>query len=232
MHRSIVFLTIVLLSMMLMILNLLISRILPIISHLLLIHFIRCFLIVVYSVIAYSVMVHLPIVHLFSVMFILMAFVPIRRLAANIRYVSFIRRCLNFTHIPATLIVAGIHRSRKGNNTMADTKIVLLQDGAELIFVEMPATHAYQLEALIIRLHKELGKLTADNVPSLPHAVAELSRVEFLQDQYSITRGLDYINQLEASFAAIREQSYPLIALLTEIRALQAQLEQWYEEET
>jgi len=115
---------------------------------------------------------------------------------------------------------------------MADTKIVLLQDGAELIFVEMPATYAYQLEALIIRLHKELGKLTADNVPSLPHAVAELSRVEFLQDKYSITRGLDYINQLEASFAAIREQSYPLIALLTEIRALQAQLEQWYEEET
>jgi hypothetical protein len=35
---------------------------------------------------------------------------------------------------------------------------------------------------------------------------------------------------LEKSFAAIREEAYPLIALLTEIRALQAQMEQWYEE--
>lgn len=114
---------------------------------------------------------------------------------------------------------------------MTDTKIVLLQDGADLLFVEMPATHAYQLEALNVRLHKELGKLTADNVPNLPQVVAECSQVEFLQDKYSTINGLDYMNQLEAAFAAINEQSYPLIALLTEIRALQAQLEQWYEEE-
>jgi len=114
---------------------------------------------------------------------------------------------------------------------MADTKIVLFQSGAELLFVEMPATHAYQLEALNVRLHKEIGKLTADNVPQLPQVVAECSQVEFLQDKYSTMNGLDYMNQLEASFVAIREQSYPIISLLTEIRALQAQLEQWYEEE-
>jgi hypothetical protein len=29
----------------------------------------------------------------------------------------------------------------------------------------------------------------------------------------------------------LKEEAYPLIALLTEIRALLAQLEQWYEEE-
>jgi len=114
---------------------------------------------------------------------------------------------------------------------MADTRIVLLQDGTDLIFVEMPATHAYQLEALNVRLHKEIGKLTAQNVPTLPRVVAECPSVELLHDKYSITNGLDYINQLEAAFAAIDERSYPLIALLTEIRALQAQLEQWYEEE-
>jgi hypothetical protein len=39
------------------------------------------------------------------------------------------------------------------------------------------------------------------------------------------------LNNLEQDFAQIKEQSYPLISLLTEIRALQAQLEQWYEEE-
>jgi hypothetical protein len=48
---------------------------------------------------------------------------------------------------------------------------------------------------------------------------------------YSVINGLAYMNQLESSFAAIRETSYPLISLLTEIRALQAQLEQWVEEE-
>lgn len=114
---------------------------------------------------------------------------------------------------------------------MADLKIILLQDGADLIFVEMPATHAYQLTALLFRLHKEAGKLTADNVPVLPQVVAECAQVEFLQDQYSTISGLDYINRLEAAFAAIDERSYPIISLLTEIRALQAQLEQWYEEE-
>lgn len=114
---------------------------------------------------------------------------------------------------------------------MADFKIILLQDGADLIFVEMPATHAYQLTALLFRLHKEAGKLTADNVPVLPQVVAECAQVEFLLDQYSTISGLDYINRLEAAFAAIDERSYPIISLLTEIRALQAQLEQWYEEE-
>lgn len=114
---------------------------------------------------------------------------------------------------------------------MADTKVVLFQDGDELLFVEMPATHAYQLSALNVRLHKELGKLTADEVPDLPHVVAECTQLELIQDKYTIINGLDYINQLEQSFAEINEKAYPLISLLTEIRALQAQLEQWYEEE-
>lgn len=114
---------------------------------------------------------------------------------------------------------------------MADTKVVLFQDGDELLFVEMPATHAYQLSALNVRLHKELGKLTADEVPNLPHVVAECTQLELIQDKYTIINGLDYINQLEQSFAEINEKAYPLISLLTEIRALQAQLEQWYEEE-
>lgn len=114
---------------------------------------------------------------------------------------------------------------------MSKKKIVLLQDEATLYFVAMPASHAYQLAALIVRLHKEISKLTAVNVPRLPQIIAECSDVEFLQDQYSTIEGLDYINQLEADFSAVKETSYPLVSLLTEIRALQAQLEQWYEEE-
>lgn len=103
------------------------------------------------------------------------------------------------------------------------------QDG--LSFVEMPESHAYQLSALNLRLHKELDKLTADNVPSLPYAAAECSALELHDKSLRVISGLDYMNELEQQFAAIREQSYPLISLLTEIRALLAQLEQWYEEE-
>lgn len=115
---------------------------------------------------------------------------------------------------------------------MPDLSYVLLQyaDG-RLQFVQMPATHAYQLSALNLRLHKELSKLTADNVPELPRAVAECRDVELLDPSIAPVSGLDYMNELERAFAGIREQAYPLIALLTEIRALQAQLEQWYEEE-
>ncbi len=100
-----------------------------------------------------------------------------------------------------------------------------------LSFVEMPETHAYQLSALNLRLHKEIDKLTADNIPQLPYAIAECADVEIHDPSVVIKGGLDYINELEKDFAGIQEKSYPLISLLTEIRALQAQLEQWYEEE-
>ncbi|WP_138494196.1 hydrolase/acyltransferase [Paenibacillus pinistramenti] len=107
----------------------------------------------------------------------------------------------------------------------------ILQQETELIFVEMPADYAYQLSALNLRLNKEVDKLTADNVPVLPIAVAECDSLDLLRESDEIVSGLDYINRLEKSFSAVNESSYPLISLLTEIRALQAQLEQWYEEE-
>ncbi|MFC4597358.1 hydrolase/acyltransferase [Cohnella hongkongensis] len=115
---------------------------------------------------------------------------------------------------------------------MPDMSYVLLQhEHGSLDFVEMPASHAYQLSALNLRLHKELSKLTADNVPKLPKAIAEFRSLELLDEKRAPIGGLHYVNELERTFASIREDSYPLIALLTEIRALQAQLEQWYEEE-
>ncbi|MEI7027283.1 hydrolase/acyltransferase [Paenibacillus sp. y28] len=107
----------------------------------------------------------------------------------------------------------------------------VLQLGSRIDFVEMPATHAYQLSALFKRLHKEIGKLTAERVPQLPHIIAECDELELHDEALHIQNGLDYINELERSFASIQEPAYPLISLLTEIRALQAQLEQWYEEE-
>jgi hypothetical protein len=103
--------------------------------------------------------------------------------------------------------------------------------GNELEFVEMPASHAYQLTALHHRLHKEIGKLTAANVPNLPQAIAECDALEVVNKGYKVLNGLEYMNQLEQAFASVEERSYPLVSLLTEIRALQAQLEQWYEEE-
>lgn len=114
-------------------------------------------------------------------------------------------------------------------------RYVLLRLGEALTFVEMPPTHAYQLTALNHRLHKEIGKLTAHEVPSLPQAVAEFDNLDvtWVAPGASLRTlsGLAYVNELERDFAAVEEKSYPLVSLLTEIRALQAQLEQWYEEE-
>jgi hypothetical protein len=111
------------------------------------------------------------------------------------------------------------------------TKIAILQSSQSLEFVEMPATHIYQLTALHQRLHKELDKLTARQVPELPDVIAECEGVDIVHSSFSITSGLTYINRLEQLFSKIEEKQYPLISLLTEIRALQAQLEQWVEEE-
>ncbi|WP_270165163.1 hydrolase/acyltransferase [Paenibacillus sp. SYP-B4298] len=109
--------------------------------------------------------------------------------------------------------------------------ILMKSEQQGLFFVEMPQSHAYQLSALNLRLHKEIDKLTADHIPQLPYAAAECSDIEIHDPAISVVGGLDYINKLEQEFASIREGSYPLVSLLTEIRALQAQLEQWYEEE-
>ncbi|WP_127495642.1 hydrolase/acyltransferase [Paenibacillus glycanilyticus] len=114
---------------------------------------------------------------------------------------------------------------------MPTMRYVLMNGSSPIFFVEMPETHAYQLSALNLRLHKEIDKLTADHVPQLPYAVAECDNVELHDSSIRIVSGLDYINELERDFAAVKESAYPLIALLTEIRALQAQLEQWYEDE-
>lgn len=115
---------------------------------------------------------------------------------------------------------------------MPEMSYILLQkEQGELEFVQMPASHAYQLSALNLRLHKELTKLTADNVPKLPRAIAEFRALDLLDENQSPIGGLHYINELEKVFSSIRETEYPLVSLLTEIRALQAQLEQWYEDE-
>ncbi|MBT2288295.1 hydrolase/acyltransferase [Paenibacillus albidus] len=115
---------------------------------------------------------------------------------------------------------------------MPKMRYVILQQHQELQFVEMPEEYAYQLSALNLRLNKEIDKLTADNVPDLPLAIAECDSLELLREELLLESGLNYINRLERAFAAVQEQkNYPLISLLTEIRALQAQLEQWYEEE-
>ncbi|WP_028553081.1 hypothetical protein [Paenibacillus sp. UNC451MF] len=114
---------------------------------------------------------------------------------------------------------------------MSKMKYAILQLDTTIEFVELPASHMYQLTALNLRLHKELEKLTASNVPSLPKVIAECDGLDIVNLEYKLHHGLEYINQLEQAFSSINEQAYPLVSLLTEIRALQAQLEQWYEDE-
>ncbi|SFT02299.1 hydrolase/acyltransferase [Paenibacillus sp. BC26] len=114
---------------------------------------------------------------------------------------------------------------------MPEMRYIIMKNGQDISFVEMPASHAYQLSALNLRLHKEIDKLTASEVPVLPYAIAECADAELHDKSIVIHSGLDYMNQLEKDFSSVQEKSYPLISLLTEIRALQAQLEQWYEEE-
>jgi hypothetical protein len=114
---------------------------------------------------------------------------------------------------------------------MPQMRYAILKLDQQVEFVAMPSSYSYQLTALNQRLHKELDKLTADDVPQLPKVIAECDDLELIGTTYTLTQGLEYINRLEKSFAGIQEKSYPLVSLLTEIRALQAQLEQWYEEE-
>lgn len=114
---------------------------------------------------------------------------------------------------------------------MSNMRYIIFQRESELEFVEMPADYAYQLSALNLRLNKEIGKLTAANVPKLPIAIAECEQLELLREQDQLIAGIDYMHRLERAFSGIQETEYPLISLLTEIRALLAQLEQWYEEE-
>lgn len=109
-------------------------------------------------------------------------------------------------------------------------RYALLKLEDQLQFVEFPGPYIYQLTALNQRLHKEISKLTAVNVPKLPVLIAEFDALEIIDPSYSLLTGLEYMDQLEKTFAAIKEEAYPLISLLTEIRALEAQMEQWYEE--
>lgn len=109
-------------------------------------------------------------------------------------------------------------------------RYLLLQEESGLQFVAMPESHMYQLIALLKRLHKEIGKLTIPDPPKLPDALAECSDLEILDNTRPIVDGLAYVSGLEQRFSALQESEYPLISLLTEIRALQAQLEYLNEE--
>ncbi len=109
-------------------------------------------------------------------------------------------------------------------------RYLLLQETDKLLFVSLPETHMYQLVALLKRLHKEIDKLTIANRPTLPTVIAECKELELLSSAYTITEGITYVGDLEKQFARLQETQYPLISLLTEIRALLAQLEHLQEE--
>jgi hypothetical protein len=106
----------------------------------------------------------------------------------------------------------------------------ILSTEKELQFVAMPDSYMYQLIALLKRLHKEIDKLTTASRPTLPEVIAECSELEVHADHVNIIQGITYLSELEKQFADLQEENYPLISLLTEIRALHAQLEYLVEE--
>lgn len=87
---------------------------------------------------------------------------------------------------------------------MPRMRYVIMQQDQELLFVEMPEEYAYQLSALNLRLNKEIDKLTAENVPGLPRAVAECEALELLREEHHLESGLAYINRLEQALPPLR----------------------------
>ncbi|CAM5796961.1 MULTISPECIES: hypothetical protein [Brevibacillus] len=110
-------------------------------------------------------------------------------------------------------------------------RYLILQEQTGLRFVAMPESHMYQLVALLKRLQKEIDKLTIAERPQLPTVIAECAELELLSDAFQTEDGLAYVSRLESHFSSLQETVYPLISLLTEIRALQAQLEFLLEDE-
>jgi hypothetical protein len=112
-------------------------------------------------------------------------------------------------------------------------KYCLIKENEQLYLVEIAQTHMYQFTALIFRLHKEIEKLTvhADSIPILPEVLLECSNADVSSSLVNVVNGLEYINGLEKRFAILKDENYPVISLLTEIRAFQAQLEFLFEED-
>lgn len=111
-------------------------------------------------------------------------------------------------------------------------RYLLLSDDGRPFFVRLPETYMYQLVALVKRLYKEIDKLTSTEKPVLPTLIAECSDLELYDQAWPVLPGLKYVNTLEQRFSQLPETQYPLISLLTEIRALKAQLEFLEEEES
>lgn len=105
----------------------------------------------------------------------------------------------------------------------------ILEKGDKIQFVSVPDEYINQMIALIRRLHKEVDKLTVKHLPSLPRVIGEFGDIEWLEE-CPARDGLDFIGDLEKQFLQLRENQYPVVALLTEIRALKAQLEHLVEE--
>jgi hypothetical protein len=106
----------------------------------------------------------------------------------------------------------------------------LINEAERLFLVSIDAAYMYQFTALIYRLHKEVEKLTVAHPPFIPEVLLECTEAEVSSPQIEPLDGLSYINQLEARFAKLQDETYPVISLLTEIRAFQAQLEYLIEE--
>jgi hypothetical protein len=106
----------------------------------------------------------------------------------------------------------------------------ILEQGENIQFVSIPDEYVNQFIALIRRLHKEIDKLTVAMPPSLPYVIGESHHIDWLEKS-PVQDGLSFLIKLENEFIELEESNYPIIALLTEIRALKAQFEHLLEED-
>lgn len=105
----------------------------------------------------------------------------------------------------------------------------ILEQGEKILFISIPDEYMNQFIALIHRLHKEIDKLTVANAPSLPRVLGESHHIDWLEKS-PVQDGLSYLIHLEDDFIELEENQYPIISLLTEIRAIKAQFEHLLEE--
>jgi hypothetical protein len=105
----------------------------------------------------------------------------------------------------------------------------ILELDGHIQFVSIPDEYVNQFIALIRRLHKEINKLTVKDIPNLPYVLGESHHIEWLEKP-PVQDGLSFLIHLEHDFMELEENQYPVISLLTEIRALKAQFEHLLEE--
>jgi len=103
-------------------------------------------------------------------------------------------------------------------------RYLLVQNKGVYTIIAVTNEYMDQFIGLIRRLRKELPKIKSNFLPQLPVILAEFRYLE-LHEEVPLIDGNNFLDELERDFMNITETTYPVRSLLTEIRAVKAQLE-------